>query len=112
MNVSTPPPPQQSCCANCARTLPLKLVLADNGRRYWLCGGCEAGMCKSPLNPGVARLPLNRFSENPGPRPSTPSGSTRAPTMDEQERRLLRRAEHETTFAEEIEALKRKWGSR
>ena len=118
----TPPPPRQSSCANCARELPLRLVLADNGRRYWLCGGCEAGMCKrDPFGAEVARLPVNRWSENDGPRPSVlPPGSARAPSMDEQERRLSGCAEPESqplnegalSFAEELEALKRKWGTR
>lgn len=121
MNTSNPPPPpKQSSCANCARELPLKLVLADNGRRYWLCGGCEAGMCKSPLNPGVARLPVNRWRENDGPRPALPQGSTRAPSMDVQERQLSGAPEPEDrplnesalSFAEELEALKRRWGAR
>jgi hypothetical protein len=121
MNASKLPPPKQSSCANCTRELPLKLVLADNGRRYWLCGGCEAGMCKrDPFGAEVARLPANRWSENDGPRPSPPSGSNRAPSMDEQERRLSGRAEPEDrplnesalSLAEEIESLKRKWGSR
>lgn len=115
------PPPQQSSCANCARELPLKLVLANNGRRYWLCGGCEAGMCKKdPFGVEVACLPVNRWSENDGPRPSLPRGSTRAPSMDVQERRLSGRAEPENrplnedalSFEEEIEALKHKWGAR
>lgn len=115
------PPPQQSSCANCTRELPLKLVLADNGRRYWLCGGCEAGMCRrDPFGAEVARLPANRWSENDGPRPALPQGSTRAPSMDVQERRLSGRAEPESrplnegalSFAEELEALKRKWGTR
>lgn len=74
-------------------------------------------MCK---NSRVARLPIDRWSENAGPRSSTPSGGNRAPTMDEQERRLPGRAEPEgepvrevePTLEETIEALKRRWGAR
>lgn len=119
---SPPPPPQQSSCANCARELPLKLVLADNGRRYWLCGGCETGMRKKdPLGAEVVRLPVNRWSENDGPQPAVlPPSSARLPSMDRQERRLSGRAKPESrppneptlSFAEELEALKRKWSAR
>ena len=121
MRTPVPPPEKQSSCANCARELPLKLVPADNGRSYWLCGGCEAGMRKKdPFGAEIVRLPGNRWSENDGPRPSTPVGPTRAPTMDEQERRLSGRAEPEdrpvqrieSSFEEELARLKNRWGAR
>lgn len=115
MSAFPPPPPKQSSCANCARELPLKLVLADNGRRYWLCGGCEAGMRqKDVFGREAVHLPHNRWNEHarPSHRPPTPQASARAPTMDEQERRVLRSAKRELSLEEELQALKDKRGSR
>lgn len=111
----TMPPANQTSCAHCASNKhKLRPVRADNGRTYLLCKGCENNLCAYPGGGrGPARIPQESFGGT-APQKSRATFAKR-PTADEQlpgKFTVSTKSDRTPTFAEELEALRRKWSSR